>query len=138
MDPNDPNARYIAELVAAAPPLTEIQMSQLTGLLRGYMREDAQEKLRRAKQDNRRRALESAQRIYLYRYYGDGNALLYIGITGYLGQREAAHRSRSEWYPLVVRRELEEFPNRGNAERAEKLAIQTERPKFNKQHSVAT
>jgi hypothetical protein len=67
----------------------------------------------------------------LYRLFDDEGHLLYVGITGDLGQRLGDH-SIKRWFPLVVRITLEWFPHRAAARLAEKRAIGTERPRYNK------
>lgn len=71
----------------------------------------------------------------LYRWWDDGDGLLYIGITGHLGGRTDAHAAGSSWMEFAVRSTVERYPNRAEAEAAEEAAIKAEQPLFNKQHN---
>lgn len=66
----------------------------------------------------------------LYRMYDERGRLLYIGITGDLGQRLGSH-SAKRWFPLVERITLEWKPTRAAAALAERRAISTEHPRYN-------
>lgn len=72
-----------------------------------------------------------AEMCALYRMFDDRDRLLYVGITGDLGQRLGEH-SFKRWFPLVERITLEWLPTRAAALLAEKRAISTERPRYNK------
>lgn len=71
----------------------------------------------------------------LYRYYDDEDRLLYIGISGALADRERTHIGSSRWMDLSARSEIVRYPSRPEAEEAEREAIETEQPLFNKQHN---
>lgn len=71
----------------------------------------------------------------LYRYWDEGDALLYVGITGDLKHRERSHLRRSSWMEFVARSTVERFPSREDAEAAEVAAILAERPLFNAKHN---
>lgn len=72
----------------------------------------------------------------LYRYYDREGRLLYVGITGSGSSRMAAHASTSRWWRYVRTARFEHFRTREAALLAETMAIQTERPKFNKAQRV--
>lgn len=71
----------------------------------------------------------------LYRFYGAGDILLYVGLTVDLPTRLNKHRSDKPWWTLVVRMTIEHHPDRISVEQAERHAIITERPLFNVQHN---
>ena len=68
---------------------------------------------------------------YLYRVF-DEEKLLYIGISNRWHDRIHSHEKDSEWFELATRIELEKFETREDVEAAERRAIRTERPHFNK------
>lgn len=78
---------------------------------------------------------------YVYRYYNDsapiGHRLLYIGMTKDFVQRDEFHQWRSSWRTglPITRVEIEEYPTKRDAERAERLAIQYEIPCRNNDHN---
>ncbi|MGV0098280.1 GntR family transcriptional regulator [Streptomyces californicus] len=76
-------------------------------------------------------------RTALYRYYGAGARLLYIGISNDPDFRWKGHlyRDSREWAPLATRRVDQWFKTRSEAEAAEVAAIQAERPRFNGTHN---
>lgn len=71
----------------------------------------------------------------LYRPFDADDRLLYVGVTDEVGQRESSHRRRSSWVAFAVRTDVEWFPSRVEAERAEVRAITSERPLFNDRHN---
>lgn len=69
----------------------------------------------------------------LYRMYDRSDVLLYVGITSTaLGVRFAQHEQGSAWLEDVVSIKIEHFESRAALEDAEKIAIETECPKFNR------
>jgi hypothetical protein len=71
----------------------------------------------------------------LYRYFDEGDVLLYAGISDHLPVREASHVKSSAWMSLAVRSTIERHPSRDAALTAERTAIETEHPIFNKQYN---
>jgi AcrR family transcriptional regulator len=71
----------------------------------------------------------------LYRYFDDKDRLLYIGITGHLSGRERGHVKSSLWMQFVARSTVKRHPGRIAALEAEREAIRTERPLFNRQYN---
>lgn len=67
----------------------------------------------------------------LYRFFANDGALLYVGITGHLKARIAAHAKEKPWWPQVGRKTVEWFATRDEAIRAEDRAIHDERPVHN-------
>ncbi|MYX67399.1 regulatory GntR family protein [Streptomyces sp. KhCrAH-43] len=75
-------------------------------------------------------------RTALYRYYGAGAQLLYIGISNDPDFRWKSHLYRdSKWASLVTSRVDEWFGTRSEAEEAEVAAIKSEQPRFNGAHN---
>lgn len=68
----------------------------------------------------------------LYRFYDADRQPVYIGITHTGDARLAAHRKRSEWWPLAEFIAVSVYPNWTALEKAETAAIRAERPRFNK------
>lgn len=66
----------------------------------------------------------------VYRMYDDRGRLLYVGVTGDIGQRFGDH-SMKRWFPLVERITLEWHETRAQAVLAESRAIAKERPRYN-------
>ncbi|WP_197508013.1 GIY-YIG nuclease family protein, partial [Mycobacterium sp. 1245801.1] len=75
-------------------------------------------------------------RTALYRFYSRSDRLLYVGITGDPSARFSAHRHTQPWWEEVATIRIERFPTRDEAARAEVVAIQTERPKYNRTHAI--
>jgi hypothetical protein len=68
---------------------------------------------------------------YLYRHFGHGNELLYVGISLSAIARLSQHRS-SPWFKEIVRVEIECHPTREYAQFQEHWAVKHEKPKYNK------
>lgn len=73
----------------------------------------------------------------LYRFFDAHDRLLYVGITGDPESRFHAHSSDKPWWGHVATIKLERFPSRKALAEAEIIAIQSERPKYNRAHSAA-
>jgi len=75
-------------------------------------------------------------RTYLYRLFGTDDDLLYVGISlsalGRLGQ----HLNEKDWAPQVCRTTIESYPTRDAASDAERAAIRSEQPRYNKIHNT--
>ncbi len=67
----------------------------------------------------------------LYRYFDAQGRLLYVGISEHLRTRTLAHVRASSWMDFAVRSTIERYPNRGEAEAAERSAIEAGLPLFN-------
>lgn len=70
---------------------------------------------------------------YLYRFYDADRRPLYIGITSCSPLRLDSHRRRSEWWPLAEYLAISVYPTHSAVEDAERAAIRSEKPRFNKQ-----
>lgn len=77
-----------------------------------------------------------SSRTALYRFYGENDALLYVGITDHLGTRWHNHARKKPWWPEVRRQTAEWYPTRAEAAEAEIQAIRTEHPRHNVIHAV--
>lgn len=67
----------------------------------------------------------------LYRHWNADGELLYVGISLSSIDRLAAHRSGSPWFREIARIDIEWHSDRLSAMRAERIAIQSESPKYN-------
>lgn len=72
----------------------------------------------------------------LYRHYGEAGRLLYVGISLNAIARLSQHRS-TEWFLEIARVDVTWFADRKSAMAAERLAIKTEYPVFNRKGRVA-
>jgi hypothetical protein len=72
----------------------------------------------------------------LYRHFGADGSLLYVGISLSAVVRLAGHNRSSKWANEITRVEVENLPSREEAEAAETVAIQKEKPKYNIRGSV--
>lgn len=71
----------------------------------------------------------------LYRFFGAGDVLLYVGLTVRLPTRLRDHQRGKAWWTEVERMTVQRYPGRPEVEEAERLAIMIERPKYNIQHN---
>ena len=71
----------------------------------------------------------------LYRFYGDGGLLLYVGVTVDPGARLTAHSQDKPWWQRVSNITLQNFPSEMDLLRAEREAIKAEDPLYNIVHS---
>lgn len=79
---------------------------------------------------------ESADDPYaLYRYFDVSDRLLYIGISGDLAIRDTTHISRSRWMQFTARSTVKRHKTLEDVKAAERLAIETEHPLFNRQYN---
>jgi hypothetical protein len=69
----------------------------------------------------------------VYRCFGGDGRVLYIGTTGRLGRRLAAHAEKI-WFLEVCGITLEWYPDEKSATIAERRAIRIEQPKYNLVH----
>jgi hypothetical protein len=72
----------------------------------------------------------------LYRHFDETSQLLYVGVSLSAAQRLAQHRDHAHWFERITRVEMQNFDSRDQALAAERMAIQTENPLFNIQHST--
>lgn len=121
---------YIAEIVAAAPPLSPVQRAQTQALLGQESPKSA------ASYVMPRRQPAPSPKVALYRHYDADGALLYIGISNDIVARGRHHAKWAQWMDFAVRVEAEWFETRQRAEDAERAAIQAERPLFNGMYST--
>lgn len=69
---------------------------------------------------------------YVYRIYGDSNALLYVGVTTDPRRRIAQHGRSSKWFVGCHTKSVDGPYSRKSADFIEGMAIRFERPKHNK------
>lgn len=74
--------------------------------------------------------------IELYRHFDDKGELLYVGISLSTVTRLIGHKSFSQWFNNIALITVERFVDRKTALKAERLAIERERPKFNVIHGT--
>jgi len=67
----------------------------------------------------------------VYRAFGAGDVLLYVGVAGNWGHRWSQHSLRSAFFAEVLRLEIEWLPSREAALRLEAALIREFRPRFN-------
>lgn len=72
----------------------------------------------------------------LYRFFDASGDLLYIGITLNPGGRWKQHREDKPWWEEVGDITLETYPDRPSVLDAERKAIITEHPRYNKTHNT--
>lgn len=75
------------------------------------------------------------ERTALYRLYGADDRLLYVGVSNDPPNRMQQHAGDKPWWPEVARHGLEWLDTRDEALDAERLAIYTEKPKYNHTHN---
>lgn len=73
----------------------------------------------------------------LYRFFGAGGTLLYIGITNSIPTRIRRHNADKPWWTGVANVTVEHYPNRAAVLEAERRAIKAEKPLYNEQHNQA-
>lgn len=69
----------------------------------------------------------------LYRHYNEKGDLLYVGISLNAVNRSYSHSLTSKWWDEVSSITVERFGSRVAAEAAERAAIHSERPRYNRQ-----
>jgi DNA-binding transcriptional regulator YhcF (GntR family) len=73
----------------------------------------------------------------LYRFFDADNRLLYVGVSEFPWFRWKTHKACVSWWEVTHHITLEHFQYREQALAAEKAAIQTDRPVFNRMHRAA-
>jgi hypothetical protein len=71
----------------------------------------------------------------LYRHFAADGTLLYVGISRHALTRLGQH-DKALWAPLIARVEIEQHATEAAARKAEKWAIVSEAPTFNRQHDT--
>lgn len=72
----------------------------------------------------------------LYRFFSAGGELLYVGITNDPWRRFSQHRSQKDWWADVSTICQQSFTTLDELKCAEKRAIQSENPRYNKQFAT--
>jgi DNA-binding transcriptional regulator YiaG len=73
----------------------------------------------------------AGRKCHLYRHYDKSGNLLYVGISQHSLIRLRTHRYVAQWFHEITRIEIEHFPHREGARRAEREAIINEHPRYN-------
>ena len=73
----------------------------------------------------------------LYRFYSAAGELLYVGITNDPWRRFSQHRSEKDWWAEVSTICQQSFETSEALKYAEKKAIRSENPRYNKQFARA-
>lgn len=73
----------------------------------------------------------------LYRFFGSGGTLLYIGITNSIPRRLMQHGGDKDWWTGVANVAVEHYPTREAVLEAERRAIIAEKPLYNDKHNAA-
>lgn len=76
------------------------------------------------------------KRYVLYRIWGEGKELLYIGRTSNPYNRMCAHRLETPWWPKAKRITYQDYPSDKALKEAETKAINTEQPTYNIQRRL--
>jgi excinuclease UvrABC nuclease subunit len=71
---------------------------------------------------------------HLYRHFDKDGNLLYVGISMSVLNRIVQHERNSKWFPNLGHITIQEFGSRSLAEKAERIAIKTEKPPYNIVH----
>ena len=69
--------------------------------------------------------------VALYRLYGAGDALLYVGVTNNAGARFTEHAKAKSWWPEVTKKTIAWYDSREDVLLAEAEAIAGEHPAYN-------
>ena len=77
----------------------------------------------------------SAEPTHLYRWYGEGDTLLYVGISRSALKRAMEHATEKDWWLGVTHSTVKLYPSRSAALKAEEEAIKSERPRHNIVHN---
>lgn len=88
--------------------------------------------------DSQAIGIELPARTALYRLYDGNDVLLYIGISDAPAARFRTHARQQPWWFQVHHYTLEWIDDRKAAEHAEKDAIRTETPMWNREHMPST
>jgi predicted GIY-YIG superfamily endonuclease len=82
------------------------------------------------------RDIES-QPTAVYRLYGSGGQLLYIGMTNDTDVRFKWHKLTKSWWHRIKKTDIEWHPDRATARGQEAAAIKAELPVYNSMHAAA-
>jgi hypothetical protein len=83
------------------------------------------------------RCTESFAGTFVYRCLAADGRLLYVGCTHSYAARMASHKTSKPWWPEVADVTRESFGSLTEARAAERLAIQSEGPVYNRQWVLA-
>ena len=74
----------------------------------------------------------------LYRFFDEGDELLYVGITNNPSARFKQHGADKDWWHEVVTIRMQRYPSRAAVLIAEKRAIIEEKPRYNVVHAAGS
>lgn len=74
------------------------------------------------------------EKVALYKHYGAGGELLYVGISLNIVMRLSQHKNCSDWYKDIARVDVDWFESREAALAAEVQAITKLKPLYNIKH----
>lgn len=74
---------------------------------------------------------QSSNTFVLYRFYAADDSLLYVGLTRNPGRRIDKHAGEKSWWSDVARIEIAHFDSLPELREAERMAIQSEKPRHN-------
>jgi ATP-dependent protease La (Lon)-like substrate-binding protein/GIY-YIG catalytic domain-containing protein len=77
---------------------------------------------------------EGVSKGFVYRHFDAEGRLMYIGSTKSIPNRTGDHQKGAPWWHDVARITVERYPTREEAYAVEKIAIKSEKPKYNKIH----
>lgn len=69
---------------------------------------------------------------FVYRFFGEDDRLLYVGVTYNPPARFEQHSKRSAWFADMARVTWTEYPDQAAGRRAEREAIDAEAPLYNR------
>jgi len=72
----------------------------------------------------------------VYRFYNANHELLYVGCSSDFLTRMASHRLSRDWFDEVAKVTVAHFDDTLTAYEMESVAIATEHPRYNTQHSI--
>lgn len=72
-----------------------------------------------------------SEQTAVYRFYGEDDVLLYVGITKDFEKRRQQHKATKPWWPQVKRPVVDLYDDEQEARQAELLAITGEHPVHN-------
>ena len=78
----------------------------------------------------------AGMKYQLYRQFDKSGKLLYVGISLSAMARLLSHQLNAKWFYRIAKIEIENFPNKLQAQCAERRAIMMEKPRFNRMPGV--
>lgn len=79
--------------------------------------------------------MDKREFTHLYRHFNSDGELLYVGVSLSAINRLGQHKEHSKWFSTITKVEIQSYATREEALDAEAIAINSERPKYNKRMS---